>query len=87
VPLFDPTWRAAYSHIRSVQSQIAKATTQDPLEHRRVAAAALQLAMTPWSTAGTDLVDDEQQQEQQRGQVVVVADPAHAAGLLTRLMG
>lgn len=85
VTLYDPAWRAAYSQLSALQSQLVKAVAQDPLEHRRVAAAALQLAMTPW-LPGTEVVDEGGgQQQRQRGHVVV-ADPAHTAAVLTRLM-
>jgi hypothetical protein len=85
VPLLDPAWRAAYSQLSTLQSQLVKSISQDPLEHRRVAAAALQLAMQPW-TVGAGEGQPGQQQQQQQGGADLVADPHHAAALLTRLM-
>lgn len=80
VPLFDGLWRAAYDQLTALQSQIVKAVAQDPLEHRRVVAAALQLAMQPWKHPETHA----EQHQQQQGDLA--ADPHHAAALLTRLM-
>jgi hypothetical protein len=57
---------------------LVKSIALDPLEHRRVAAAALQLAMQP-------MVAEAGQQQQQQNEAVE-ADPHHAAALLTRLM-
>jgi hypothetical protein len=62
----------------SLQGQLVKSIAQDPLEHRRVAAAALKLAMQP--TVAEAGLQQQQQNE------AVGADPHHAAALLSRLM-
>lgn len=84
VPLFDPLWRAAYGGLAAVQSQVVKAIAQDPLEHRRVMAAALQLAMQPWRQQQMQATTAGQGAEQE--QISLMADPHHAAALLTKLM-
>jgi hypothetical protein len=48
VPFVDPAWKAAYDAVSALQSSTAKAATQDPLEYRKLASAALLLAMRPW---------------------------------------
>eukprot|EP00775_Hariotina_reticulata_P006410 gene6410-6641_t len=47
VPLVDPVWKAAYDQLADLQSHLAKAVTQDPLEYRRLVTAATLLAMQP----------------------------------------
>ena len=90
MPLYDPLWRAAYEQLAALQAQLAKGIAQDPLEHRRVAAAALQLAMQPWGAPGSRVGPGQQQQQQEEEREeqagCVVADPHHAVALLTRLM-
>jgi hypothetical protein len=79
----------AYDQLSALQSQLVKAIAQDPLEHRRVAAAALQLAMQPWRQDGAQLgaeSEKQQQQQQQQQFCELAADPHHAAALLVRLM-
>lgn len=50
VPFVDPAWKAAYDAVSALQASLAKAAAQDPLEYRRLATAALLLAMRPWGS-------------------------------------
>lgn len=53
VPFFDAAWKAAYDAVSDLQSRLAKALIQDPLEYRRLVNAALSLAMRPWGETGS----------------------------------
>lgn len=75
VPLYDAAWKAGYDRLMQSQAQLARAIAQDPLEHRRVFAAALQVAMRAGEGGGGS------------GMCGIDADPHHAAALLARLMG
>lgn len=93
VPLYDQGWRAAYDSISQLQGQLAKAITQDPLEYKRMASAALLLAMRPWvSTGAVHGADGVAQTTQHidgahsKVQSFPVADPHHAAAMLVSLM-
>lgn len=47
VPLYDSSWHAQYEALAKVNAALAKATAQDPLQFRRLAQLAVQLAARP----------------------------------------
>jgi len=47
VPLWDPAWRELFTHMGQVHDHIARAGTQNPLEFRAFAEAAVSIAAQP----------------------------------------
>ena len=47
VPLFDPVWHATYQRIEKVNSEIMRATVQNPLEYRNMAETAVAFGSRP----------------------------------------